>query len=126
LRGGAQREAAPPFLLQADLRALPLRPGSVASALCMGALHLFDDVEAPAVLGRLRDVLLPGAPLYLSSLVSGRRFGDLYLALLERAGEVARPRSALAVEALLEQQGFRLESRWTTGSMSYVIARAAS
>lgn len=79
-------------LLQADIRRLPFRRASFGAVLCPGMLHLFEDVEAIA--RGLARVTAPAGRVFMTSLVSDRRFGVRYLAALHRAGEVAQPRTA--------------------------------
>ncbi|HEU5049869.1 MAG TPA: class I SAM-dependent methyltransferase [Gemmatimonadales bacterium] len=124
LGGTARAEAAGVTLLQGDLRTLPLHAGVLHSALFMGMLHLFDDPGARGVLVRMARALLPDASLHLTSLVLGRKRGDRYLRLLERAGEVSAPRSPDALIALVESAGFRLQEVRQRGSMLFAIARA--
>jgi SAM-dependent methyltransferase len=111
-------------LLQADLRDLPFREQSFGAVLCPGMLHLFEDVESITL--ELARVARAEARIFASSLVAERRIGRSYLALLHRAGEVARPRSAVDLLSRLHSRGSGLaapvEAR-TTGSMSFIIAR---
>jgi SAM-dependent methyltransferase len=77
--------------LQADASALPLRSDAVSTVLCHGAFHVFEAPEA--ICAEWTRVLEPGGSLFVTSLVRGRAFGDAYLRLLWRAGEIAPPRS---------------------------------
>lgn len=103
--------------LQADLRDLPLRDGVFATVLSMGMVHLFDD--AAPVLRSLGRVLGPGGALYVTSLVKGRVVGDAYLRLLQRAGEVAAPRTVDGLSAVLRESVGHCDVR-VEGSMAYV------
>lgn len=79
------------FFLQADANDLPLRDGSVTTLLCHGAYHVFPETDR--LTAEWRRVLRPGGSAFVSSLVRGRWFGDRYLALLRRSGEIAPPRT---------------------------------
>lgn len=114
-------------LLQGDLRDLPFREGSFATVLSMGMLHLFEDVGD--VMSELMRVAQPDAWLFLTSLVAERAIGRRYLALLHRAGEVARPRTpARLLEDLAAlPAGLRGPIRVErAGSMLFLIARRDS
>jgi SAM-dependent methyltransferase len=78
-------------LLQADLRRLPFKPRAFSTVLCMGMLHLFDDVSQAVF--ALAELAEPGGHLFLTSLVAETRIGKGYLSVLHRAGEVATPRT---------------------------------
>ncbi|HEY8153415.1 MAG TPA: class I SAM-dependent methyltransferase [Myxococcota bacterium] len=97
LHGALPRHVA---FLQADASALPFRAGSLATVICHGALHVFSSPSD--VCAEWLRVLRPGGQLFVSSLVRGRWLGDRYLALLHRAGEVTRPRSAAEVARFVE------------------------
>ena len=88
------------FLLQADLNALPFRPASFRTALCMNVLHHLEDAEG--LLRGLKKLLTADGQLYLTSLVkSNRLIGDHYLDALHRRGDFVRPRTAVELETLL-------------------------
>lgn len=106
--------------LQADLLDLPFRPATMETVLCMGMLHLFD--KPTRLVASLRALLVPGGTCYLTSLVENDRFGDRYLRFLHRAGEVAPPRHAEALQALLAPAF----SVCLQGNMAYAAARARS
>jgi SAM-dependent methyltransferase len=78
-------------LLQSDLRDLPFRAGSFSTALCMGMLHLFDDIRG--ILPALANATQPAGQLFLTSLVAETVIGKRYLSLLHHLGEVAAPRT---------------------------------
>lgn len=103
--------------LQADLRDLPFPVGVFSTVLSMGMVHLFDDV-AP-VLRSLGRVLAPGGGVWVTSLVKGRAIGDAYLRVLQRAGEVATPRSVDELSAVLRESLGRCDVR-VEGSMAFV------
>lgn len=114
-------------LLQGDLHDLPFQPGSFATVLCMGMLHLFEDVSE--VVSELVRVAEPGGRLFLTSLVAERTIGQRYLALLHRAGEVARPRTQAQLLAELRGMGSVLcdpISAECEGSMTFVVASNAA
>jgi len=111
-------------LVQADALSLPLRPGCFDTVLCPGILHLFED---PASLLRgLAALLAPGAGLYVSCLVSDRRFGRGYLRLLERSGEVKTVIDAGALRQLVERATGLAARCDIVGNMAYVHAERAS
>ncbi|MFT3835189.1 MAG: class I SAM-dependent methyltransferase [Micropruina sp.] len=99
-------------LVQADAFALPFPPGGFDTVLCLGFLHLVEDV-APFVDG-LRAQLRPGGRLFASSLVAATPVGTRYLGVLHRLGELARPRTA---DELADLFGVPVRRR---GSMAYL------
>jgi SAM-dependent methyltransferase len=95
------------ILLQADLLDLPFRPGRFASVMCMGLLHIFPDPQL--LVAGLEAQCAPGADLFMSSLVrAGRLLGDRYLALLERSGQIAAPRTEAQLLAALGRRPRRV------------------
>jgi ubiquinone/menaquinone biosynthesis C-methylase UbiE len=107
-------------LLQGDLYALPFEDAQFANVFHFGVLHCLDRPERS--LAELSRVAQPGAPLFLSCLVLGRKRGDAFLARLQRNGHVAAPRTREAVNALLGQAGFCLKSSRIQGSFLFVEA----
>lgn len=78
-------------LVQADLFDLPFRPGSFATTVSYGLLHLFDD---PAPLLQVLDAQRsPGGTLRATSLVAETALAGPVLRLLHLAGETAPPRT---------------------------------
>ena len=109
------------FLLQADLNALPFRPASFRTTLCMNVLHHFADADG--LLRGLKTLLSAGGQLYLTSLVkSNRLIGDHYLNALHRRGDLVRPRTAVELETLLANAFGRTVSCRTEGNMAYATA----
>lgn len=107
------------ILLQADLSDLPFAPARFGTILCLNVLHQFAD--AARLIPNLKALLTPGGHLYLTSLVSNRRFvGDRYLDLLHRTGEFVRPRSSLELKDLLSAAFSSNFSYQTKGNMAYV------
>jgi SAM-dependent methyltransferase len=106
------------ILLQADLLDLPFRPGVFGTVLSMGMLHLFE--EAAPVVAALGRCLRPGGSMYLTSLVESGRFGDRYLRVLHRAGEVAAPRDIGRLRAELAQGGLNEPRLNLEGNMAFV------
>ncbi len=100
-------------LVHADLFDLPFREHGFATVMGLGLTHLFDDLEP--LVSALCKQLAPGGELYLAGLVAQTRRGRRYLALLERAGEVARPRTAKELHTALG----RPSTFWTAGCMAY-------
>jgi ubiquinone/menaquinone biosynthesis C-methylase UbiE len=77
-------------LVRADLFDLPFRPGSFATVVCHGLLHLFDDPGR--VLRVLRGQAAPGGAVYATSLLGETPLARQVLRLMHRAGEAAPPR----------------------------------
>jgi ubiquinone/menaquinone biosynthesis C-methylase UbiE len=123
LRRVAPHRQAPLVLLQADLQDLPFRDHVFETVLSMGVLHLFPDPER--VLAGLNRVLAPSGSLFLNSLVLGRRLGNAYLHVLHFCGEVARPRSAAEIRALVHSHVPGVMSVRQKGSMLFVETRRA-
>lgn len=108
-------------LLQADLNALPFRPGSFRTALCMNVLHHLADAEG--LIAGLKKLLAADGHLYLTSLVMGNRLlGDRYLDALYRRGDFVRPRTSAELETLLAGSFGRGVSYWMRGNMAYATA----
>lgn len=108
-------------LLQADVNALPFRPASFRTVLCMNVLHHLTDAEG--LMTGLKRLLAAGGRLYLTSLVKGgRRIGDHYLDALYRRGDLVRPRTGLELETLLAGSFGRDVSCRTRGNMAYATA----
>jgi len=120
LVGAVGRLPARVAMLQADLLDLPFRAASFPTVLSMGMLHLFADIDP--VLRALERVVTPGGQLYLTSLVSDRAIGRRYLGLLQRAGEVAEPRShPELLSAISAAVGDPIDS-FREGNMSFIVA----
>ena len=110
-------------LVQADLFDLPFQEAAFGTVLSMGMLHLFED---RAVLARrLHAFLKPGGRLFMTSLVAERAVGRAYLSALHRAGEVAAPRTYLALRAELEAALGAVAAE-RDGSMAYLEAQRES
>jgi ubiquinone/menaquinone biosynthesis C-methylase UbiE len=111
------------ILLQADLLDLPFRAGCFQTVLSMGMLHLFEDPDP--VLASLQRCLRPGGRMLLSSLVENQRFGDRYMHLLHRAGELARPRTTDELQRVLQHCLGPGATLSLSGNMSYAAYQAA-
>ncbi len=98
--------------VQADAFALPFPPGGFDTVICLGFLHLVDDI-VPFVDG-LRAQLRPGGRLFVSSLVAATPVGTRYIGFLHRLGEMATPRRA---DELADLFGVPVRRR---GSMAYL------
>jgi ubiquinone/menaquinone biosynthesis C-methylase UbiE len=107
-------------LVQGDLYALPFESARFANVFHFGVLHCLERPER--CLAELSRVAEPGAPLFLSCLVLGRKRGDAFLARLHRAGQIAAPRTSDEVKALIEHAGFSLKSSRIEGSFLFVEA----
>ncbi|HEX6733004.1 MAG TPA: methyltransferase domain-containing protein [Pyrinomonadaceae bacterium] len=109
------------FLLQADLSALPFRQKSFHTALCMNVLHHVAD--AGNVITGLKELLVDGGQLYLTSLVRGNRLlGDHYLNALHRRGDFVQPRTRAELEGLIASSFGQGASYWVRGNMAYATA----
>ena len=109
------------FLLQADLSALPFRPGSFRTILCMNVLHHLAD--AVGLMTGLKRLLVGGGQLYLTSLVKGKRLiGDYYLETLYRRGDFVHPRTGVELENILAGSFGLSVSYWMQGNMAYATA----
>ena len=107
--------------LQADANALPFVDGGVSTVLCQGAYHVFP--ETTSLTREWARVLAPGGDVFVSSLVLGRWFGDRYLGLLRRSGEIAPPRTAAEFRERIERElgrDFELEA---VGNFAYARSR---
>ncbi|HEY0463338.1 MAG TPA: class I SAM-dependent methyltransferase [Polyangiaceae bacterium] len=107
-------------LRQGDLYALPFQTAEFANLFQFGVLHCLERPERS--LAELARVAEPGARLFLSCLVLGRKRGDAFLTRLQRAGQIAAPRTADEVSSLLQHAGFRENSRRVQGSFLFVEA----
>ena len=80
------------LFLQAEANALPFADDQIETVLCHGAYHVFPETE-PLTREFGRVARNDGA-FFVSSLVRGRAFGNRYLKLLHKSGEIADPRDA--------------------------------
>jgi SAM-dependent methyltransferase len=109
------------FLLQTDLNFLPFRPGTFGTILCMNVLHHV--AEGEGLITGLKELLLGGGHLYLTSLVkSNRLIGDRYLDALYNRGDFVQPRTGEEVENLLASSFGQSVSNWMQGNMAYMTA----
>ena len=109
--------------LQGDILALPFRPKSFETVISMNVIHILDD--ARGALSELDRVRAAGGSLSVSSLVSGRKLGNTYLALLHRAGGVASPRGAAELLELCAELGVGVGGRGV-GTMVVISSRCAA
>lgn len=97
----------PGRVVRADLRALPLRPGSLDGAWCVAALLHVPEVSTERVLGEIRLALRHDGVLALITAVgAGSRFEPVPYAPEERRWFVYRRRDRL--ERQVENAGFRI------------------
>jgi len=112
------------FLLQADLSALPFRPASFHTVLCMNVLHHLAD--AGNVITGLKKLLVDGGHLYLTSLVKGNRLiGDHYLDTLFKRGDFVQPRTGAELERLLATSFGQRASYRVQGNMAFATAASS-
>jgi ubiquinone/menaquinone biosynthesis C-methylase UbiE len=108
-------------LLQADVIALPFKPGVFRTVLCMNVLHHVERGEV--LLKGLRDILAVGGSLRLTSLaLADRAVGDRFLRALQRRGEFARPRSLADIGAIMRKANWPAPHMQADGNMAYVDA----
>jgi ubiquinone/menaquinone biosynthesis C-methylase UbiE len=112
------------LLLHGDLRDLPFRPGCFRTVLCMGILHLFDDING--IVSTLANVMQAEGRMFMTSLIARRWIGERYLRLLHRAGEVAKPRTIDQLLRELRTTGLDFpdpDAIHVDGSMAFIAAR---
>jgi SAM-dependent methyltransferase len=111
------------LLLQADLSALPFRPGTFETALFMNVLHQFEG--AGIIVPGLKKLLKGNGGIYLTSLISNRRLvGDYYLKTLHATGEFVRPRTELELKQILAESFGEEFSYLTHGNMAFATGQA--
>ena len=88
--------------VHADALQLPFEPKSFRTIISMNLLHVLRD--AKRVLLELENVLADGGTMSFTSLIANRRFGNMYLNLLGRMGQVVSrtPDQLLAIFDELE------------------------
>ena len=121
LAGPDGRLPAHVLLLQGDLFDLPFRPGSFATVLAEGVLHLVP--AAAALVGALDATVADGGRLYLASLVTSGRRADHYLRWIHLLGEAARPRGAEELRRLLARAARPPAAYTVKGNMAYATLR---
>jgi hypothetical protein len=83
----------------------------------MNVLHILQD--ATGLLSGLQQALVDGGALSLTNLVANTWLGSAYLNLLHKMGQVAPPRDAERVLAILDELGMPVQHR-VAGSMMFV------
>lgn len=98
--------------VRADAYALPFPPGGFDTVVCLGFLHMVEDLTGfvDGLLAQLR----PGGRLFATSLVLAGGFGSRYLRMLHKHGVVVAPRTA---DELAEEFGVPVLRR---GGMAYL------
>jgi len=121
LRRAASRidDRHPRLLLQANLYDLPF-PDASFDRVCSFAISHVPDNRV-SMFKQLRRVIRPEGKLFLSSLVTGARIGDLWAKILRLLGELAAPYSADELAAELRSVGFEPEIK-VCASLAYVQA----
>ena len=104
--------------LQADAFDLPFVSGSIQTVLCHGAFHLLP--ELPKFVAECCRVLPADGGLFVSSLVAERAFGNAYLRLLHRSGEVSAPRRAAECQRILASASGRQVDLMVEGNFAYL------
>ena len=119
LKRAERRVPEGPDLVQGDLYDLPFADGSVDAVLHFGIAHVLKD--PPAAFAQLARVVKPGGTVHVGCLVqSGRTCGDLWLRMLQVAGEVAPARPPEQVVGWLEAHGevrSRVEGSWLLATL---------
>lgn len=111
-------------LLQGDLRDLPFHAGCFRTVLCMGMLHLLDDING--IVSALAKAMHADGCMFMTSLIAHRWIGERYLRLLHRAGEVAKPRTIDQLLRELRTTGLDFldpDAIHVDGSMAFIAAR---
>jgi ubiquinone/menaquinone biosynthesis C-methylase UbiE len=104
--------------LQGDALNPPFIDGHFSAGMGWGMLHIFG-TESP-YLPALHNILAPGAPVMISSLVlTKRRIGNRMLKLLHRNGEAAAPETTEQVSHAFSHI-FALETAELVGSMLFL------
>ena len=104
--------------LQADALDLPFKDQVLDTLLCHGAFHLLPDL--PGFIAECARVLCSNGGLFVSSLVTERTFGNLYLKMLHRSGEVSRPMSAADCAQLIQVGTDRAVTTQIEGNFAYL------
>jgi SAM-dependent methyltransferase len=105
-----------------DLRTLPFRGRAFSTVVCMGMLHLFDDVREPV--SALTRLATGEAKLFLTSLVAETWIGNGILRFYTPGAR--SPHRAHEISSLKELRSLvSLDHVACQGSMAFVIGRAA-
>ena len=102
-------------LVQTDIFAHQFAPASFDTVLCMGFMHIAPDPRA--LLDALLALVAPRKRVYFSSLVAETFIGRRTMNVLARAGEIATPRTAKTLQALLGEVELEVK-----GCMAYGVA----
>lgn len=105
------------IFLHASMYELPFRPQSLNTIISFGLLHNMSHTEI--VTREFRVALKETGDIYLTSLVTDRKFGKYFMNMLNRAGEAIFPRSSVDLHALLEV-GVSSVGMVTKGNMAYI------
>jgi len=102
--------------LHGDVLQLPFKPAGFRTVLSMNILHVLRDVER--VLLELGNVMEEGGTMSLTSLIASNRFGDMYLKMLGRIGQVV-PRTPDQLMAIFNQ--LELPAKYSVrGNMMFI------
>jgi ubiquinone/menaquinone biosynthesis C-methylase UbiE len=104
--------------LHGDALQLPFEPKSFGTIIALNLLHVFEDKDVERVLQELRNVLLDGGTISLTTLIENNRFADKYLHMWGKAGEVV-PRNANQLFAVFDAVGMPIEYR-IEGNLAFI------
>ena len=102
--------------LHADAQQLPFNPRSFHTIISMNMLHVLQDIKR-VILG-MENVLDDGGTMSFTSLILNNRFGDRYLKLLGRMGQVV-PRTPTQLLSTFTELGISVEYH-VKGNMMFI------
>jgi ubiquinone/menaquinone biosynthesis C-methylase UbiE len=105
--------------LHASALELPFNPKVFSTIIAMNVLHVLEDAQK--AVQELRDVMIPGGTVSLTTLIINNRYADGYLRMLENTGE-AIPRTREEVLATFDTLDMRTEDR-VQGNILFVSCR---
>ena len=111
-------------MLHADAAALPLRAATLSTILSLNLLHV--PCNRRAITAEWARLLVPGrGRLFVSALVRSRRWSDVWLSLLHRAGELGPPLTVEELRDMIAGGWAVVESMTVEGNMCFIVARHA-
>lgn len=102
--------------LHGDILQLPFKPKSFGTVISLNLLHVLEDVKK--VLQELRNVLMDGGTISLTTLIEHNRFADKYLHMLGKAGKLF-PRDAKQLFAVFDALGMPVKYR-IKGNLAFI------
>jgi ubiquinone/menaquinone biosynthesis C-methylase UbiE len=107
--------------LHGDALQLPFEPKSFGTIISLNLLHVFEDKDVERVLQELRNVLLDGGTISLTTLIENNRFADKYLRMWGKAGEVV-PRNANQLFSVFDALDMPIDYR-IKGNLAFIYYR---